>query len=56
VFDEWQPCDQRFYVSDTAKFREATGWRPAIQVRDGMARLAESLRESGAAAALVERS
>jgi CDP-paratose 2-epimerase len=56
VFDEWQPGDQRFYVSDTAKFREATGWRPAIQVRDGMARLAESLRESGAAAALVERS
>jgi CDP-paratose 2-epimerase len=55
TFDDWRPGDQRFYVSDTAKFREATGWRPAVGVRDGIARLTEWLRVAGGAPALAER-
>ena len=55
TFDGWRLGDQRFYVSDTAKFRQATGWQPAVQVRDGIARLTAWLREAGPAPALAER-
>jgi CDP-paratose 2-epimerase len=55
TFDGWRLGDQRFYVSDTAKFREATGWRPAVRVRDGIARLTAWLRAAGGAPALAER-
>jgi CDP-paratose 2-epimerase len=39
----WRTADQRYYVSDTRKFRQATGWRPGIGVRDGVAALLEWL-------------
>jgi CDP-paratose 2-epimerase len=55
TFDGWRMGDQRFYVSDTAKFRQATGWRPAVPVRDGIARLTAWLRAAGPAPALAER-
>jgi CDP-paratose 2-epimerase len=38
-FESWRPGDQRFYVTDTAKFRAATGWRPMVDVPDGLERL-----------------
>jgi CDP-paratose 2-epimerase len=38
-FDEWRPGDQRYYVSNTAKFRNATGWRPQVSVAEGVRRL-----------------
>src|SRR4051812_37029477 len=28
----WRDADQRYYVSDTARFRAATGWRPRVGV------------------------
>lgn len=31
--------DQRWYVSDTRKFRAATGWMPTVGVEEGLARL-----------------
>src|SRR3954464_6893341 len=34
--EPWRPADQRYYVSDTAKFEEATGWRPSTSVRNGV--------------------
>lgn len=43
---EWRVGDQRYYVSDTTAFREATGWRPAVSVQDGVARLYQWLLES----------
>jgi CDP-paratose 2-epimerase len=49
--DAWRPGDQRWYVSDTGKFARATGWRPSLPVREGLARLAAWLRDSGAARA-----
>ncbi len=35
-FDEWRKGDQRYYISDTTKFRNATGWKPIVPVKDGI--------------------
>ena len=48
-FGAWRPGDQRYYVSDTQKFRAATQWKPRVDVREGVRRLDEWLRESAAA-------
>ncbi|HEX4770725.1 MAG TPA: GDP-mannose 4,6-dehydratase [Bryobacteraceae bacterium] len=40
---DWRVGDQRYYVSDTRKFRAATGWAPRISVREGVRRLYEWL-------------
>ena len=32
----WRTGDQKFYVSDTRKFRRATGWSPTISPREGV--------------------
>jgi CDP-paratose 2-epimerase len=36
TIEPWRPADQRYYVSDTAKFEEVTGWRPQTSVRKGV--------------------
>jgi CDP-paratose 2-epimerase len=38
-FKDWRTGDQRYYVSDTSRFRQATGWRPRIGVREGLLRM-----------------
>jgi CDP-paratose 2-epimerase len=38
-FGAWRPADQRWYVSDTERFRAATGWVPRVDVRTGVRRL-----------------
>lgn len=38
-FEPWRAADQRYYVSNTSKFRDATGWEPHIKVREGVRRL-----------------
>jgi CDP-paratose 2-epimerase len=43
---DWRPGDQRYYVSDTRKFKAATGWAPKVNVREGVERLYAWLRES----------
>jgi CDP-paratose 2-epimerase len=45
-FAEWRHADQRYYVSDTGKFHSATGWKPRVGVRDGVARLYQWLLEA----------
>src|SRR5205085_11918833 len=42
-FANWRPGDQRYYVSDTRAFRDATGWAPRVSVAEGVARLHEWL-------------
>jgi len=39
AMDQWRVGDQRFYVSDTEKFRTATGWNPKVRVREGVCAL-----------------
>ena len=44
--DMWRTADQRYYVSDTAKFCDATGWAPRVSVQEGVSRLYDWLMES----------
>jgi CDP-paratose 2-epimerase len=46
-FEAWRIGDQRYYVSDTRKFQQATGWTPRLSVAEGVERLYEWLNESG---------
>jgi CDP-paratose 2-epimerase len=41
--EPWRTADQRYYVSDTRKFRATTGWRPGVGVRAGVAHLLDWL-------------
>ena len=45
-FEESRAGDQRYYVSDTSKFRSATGWEPRVSPRDGVRKLYDWLVES----------
>lgn len=42
-FGDWRVGDQRYYVSDTVKYRKLVGWRPRVGVREGVRRLARWL-------------
>jgi CDP-paratose 2-epimerase len=44
--ETWRCADQRYYVSDTRKFKAATGWSPKINARQGIERLYRWLLES----------
>lgn len=44
-FEDWRTGDQRYYVSDTRKFTERTGWRRRVALEEGLARLGEWLAE-----------
>jgi CDP-paratose 2-epimerase len=44
TFDDWRTGDQRWYVSDTRAFEQATGWRAKVAARDGIGRLHDWLR------------
>ena len=35
----WRQGDQRYYVSDTRAFQQATGWKAAVNAREGIERL-----------------
>jgi CDP-paratose 2-epimerase len=48
AMQEWRTGDQRYYVSDTRRFQEATGWQPRVGVKEGVRRLYEWLVESNA--------
>lgn len=38
-FHPWRPGDQKYYVSDTSKFQERSGWRSKVPVKDGLRKL-----------------
>lgn len=44
-FHNWRPSDQKYYVSDFAKFRKMTGWSPKNNTREGVAKLYHWLEE-----------
>jgi CDP-paratose 2-epimerase len=46
AFEDWRTGDQRYYVSDTRKFQAATGWRPLVNVRQGISNLYTWLMDS----------
>ncbi|RDV13723.1 NAD-dependent epimerase/dehydratase family protein [Pontibacter diazotrophicus] len=45
-FGDWRPGDQHYYVSDTRKFQEATGWYSKHNVQEGVAKLYQWLCEN----------
>ncbi|WP_347158492.1 SDR family NAD(P)-dependent oxidoreductase [Pontibacter chitinilyticus] len=45
-FGDWRPGDQHYYVSDTRKFQQATGWYPKHNVQEGVAKLYQWLCEN----------
>jgi CDP-paratose 2-epimerase len=45
-FGDWRVGDQRWYVSDTAKFRQMTGWEPLVGVAEGIRILHDWLLDS----------
>jgi CDP-paratose 2-epimerase len=47
VLEAWRRADQRFYVSDTARFSTATGWRPRVSLAEGIERLAAWFGDGG---------
>jgi CDP-paratose 2-epimerase len=53
-FDGWREADQRYYVSDTRKFEEATGWTPRVSVAEGVRALHAWLRASRGVAESAE--
>ena len=46
-FGAWRPGDQRYYVSDTSKLREMTGWTPQVSVEQGVTKLHDWLKLNG---------
>jgi CDP-paratose 2-epimerase len=47
----WRTGDQRYYVSDTRKFKGATGWAPKVSIREGVERLQGWMKETHGIAA-----
>jgi CDP-paratose 2-epimerase len=45
-FGPWRNGDQRYYVSDTRRFRAATGWKPLVGASEGVKKLLMWLEES----------
>lgn len=50
-FADWRKADQRYYVSDTAAFRQATDWHPKTRLRDGIEQLCSWLKPTARKAA-----
>lgn len=53
----WEPArvgDQKFYVSDTSRFRRMTEWHPRVQARQGVTRLRQWLIANNVPALLLE--
>ena len=46
-YEDWRPCDQRIYVSDTRKAQRSLGWQPKVGLEFGIGSLLEWLRTSG---------
>ncbi|MEG9327390.1 GDP-mannose 4,6-dehydratase [Salinimicrobium catena] len=45
-FEDWRTGDQFYYVSNTDKFKEATGWKPKYKVEQGVENLVHWLCEN----------
>lgn len=44
-YHDWRCGDQRYYVSDTSKFKSATGWSPTVSAHEGVKRLFQWLQD-----------
>jgi CDP-paratose 2-epimerase len=51
--EAWRAADQKYYVSDTSRFTALTGWRPQVDVRQGVERLCRWLKDQPASRAVA---
>lgn len=49
--DEWRQGDQKYYVSDTRAFEQATDWRVRVSPQEGIQRLCQWLKQHASRAA-----
>lgn len=54
AFEDWRTGDQRYYVSDTAAFEQATGWQRRVAAEDGITRLYHWLADRERVAAVAQ--
>lgn len=45
-FDDWRPGDQKYYISNTQRFQELTGWQPKVDIQQGLTLLHQWLIDS----------
>jgi CDP-paratose 2-epimerase len=45
-FGDWRMGDQKVYISDTRKIKRETGWKPKVNVKGGVKRIAEWTEEN----------
>jgi CDP-paratose 2-epimerase len=45
-YGDWRQGDQKFYVSDTRKFQNLTGWYPEVSAKKGVQKLYNWLKET----------
>lgn len=45
-YENWRPSDQKVYVSDISKVTRELGWKPKVDVKTGIAKLAEWIEEN----------
>ncbi len=48
TYGDWRPGDQPVYISDIRKIEKELGWRPKVDVREGVQRLFEWTRDNQA--------
>jgi CDP-paratose 2-epimerase len=53
AYDAWREADQRYYVSDTSAFSQATGWAPRVSVEEGVRALCAWLQTTRAPSAAL---
>lgn len=46
IFNDWRPSDQKVYISDISKVKKELNWEPKVNVKDGVSKLVEWVRES----------
>jgi len=46
AFKDWRPSDQKVYLSDISKAREALGWEPKVKSKEGLEKLVCWVREN----------
>jgi len=54
-FSTWRTGDQKYYVSNTQKFRRTTGWGPRVGIRDGITALHSWLSDANTSPDLLVR-
>ena len=48
TFSKWRPSDQKVYISDISKIKEALGWKPKVTPKQGVKKLVDWVKDNRA--------